>query len=78
MLLGFGVFSFCQIFEDFCPYIKDGNIKNIKNIFSVKHPFLSRMSCSSPSASCKQVCVCSRASACSPRGPVFTEKRKPL
>jgi len=35
---------FCQISEDFCPYTKDGNKnKNIKNIFSVKHPFLSRM-----------------------------------
>ena len=30
---------FCQISEDFCPYTKDGNInKNLKNIFSVKHP----------------------------------------
>ena len=28
----------------FFPFTKDGNInKNIKNIFSVKHPFLSRM-----------------------------------
>ena len=29
-------------------------------------------------ASCKQVCVCCRTSTGSPKGPAFTEKRKPL